>query len=118
MGSHKSYHRDGNIFRTSPGTEGQPKLLGDHIPLADFRGWYQLGIGMITRNQISSNPCVKARDRKSENVLTEVSLESYPSETINIVAELLEAEERELLGVQSLAPPLNGTLHLLQFDRL
>ena len=37
-GSHTSYHVDGNVFRTNPATQGQPRFQGTYLPLEEFRG--------------------------------------------------------------------------------
>jgi hypothetical protein len=55
-GSHTSYHVDGNVFRTSPATEHRPRLQGAEVPLADFRGWHQLGFAMIAKSMLARNP--------------------------------------------------------------
>ena len=56
MGTHTSYHKDGNIFRTSPATNNKAVLQDKHLRLKEFKGWYQLGITMIAKKQIKGNP--------------------------------------------------------------
>lgn len=114
VGSHTSYHRDGNIFRTSPATENQPQFIGKNLPLKDFTGWYQLGAGMVQKVALSKNPCLKSRDRKDTTVLKEIDLGQFPSSTLNLVVELLHPDSRDLLNSESVRPPLDA--HLIVVD--
>lgn len=50
LGSHTSYHVDGNVFRTSPATSSRPRFQGLYTPLDKFCGWVQLGISMVAKN--------------------------------------------------------------------
>lgn len=105
MGSHTSYHKDGNVFRTSPLTQNKPFLSERRIPLDDFQGWYQLGKGMIRKQALSKNPELKARDLRGKITIREVDIDAYPSETLNLFFELLEPNKLELIHGASLDPP-------------
>jgi hypothetical protein len=105
MGSHTSYHKDGNIFRTSPATGNKARKRGVHIPLKKFKGWYQLGTAMLNREALDTNPGVEQRDLKKNIFIHELDLDMFPSRIINVVVELIEPEEEALLNVSSVAPP-------------
>ena len=53
FGTHTSYHRNGNVFRTSPATENKAKFEAKHVELENFRGWHQFGVAMIANLDIS-----------------------------------------------------------------
>lgn len=110
MGSHTSYHRDGNIFRTSPATKNQPRFIGNHLPLKNFEGWYQLGATMVQKSALSKNPNLKSRDRKSQTILKELDLGQFPSNTINLVVELLHPTFQDVLNSESIRPPSDAVL--------
>ncbi len=95
-GSHTSYHVDGNVFRTSPATEHRPRFQGTQVPLAQFRGWHQLGFVMLGKSMLARNPVLKSRDERSPNQVIAVPIEGLPSDTLNIVLELVHAESRWL----------------------
>ena len=114
LGSHTSYHRDGNIFRTSPATGQKPTFIGNHLNLKEFRGWYQLGIAAVTKDELRQNPPVKGRDRSPANILFHVALDDYPSATMNFVIELITPEDAGLLHVASVAPPKDATVYVLK----
>lgn len=117
MGSHTSYHKDGNVFRTSPLTQKKAVLSQRHIPLADFKGWYQLGKGMIRKQALSKNPEVKARDLKGKTTIQEINIDDYPSETLNLFVEMIEPGRLELINNPSLAPPSDAGVYILKaFD--
>lgn len=103
--SHRSYHRDGRIWRTSPATNYYAKYLGKYLPLDDFKGWYQLGTNMVGKSELLKNPCLKERHRMKALALQEVDLEAFPSETINIVVEFLEPGKYEVITSKDVAPP-------------
>ena len=116
VGTHTSYHKDGNIFRTSPATLGGPRKQGWHLPIDQFKGWYQLGFTMVLKDQLLNNPCVRNRDRKPADILVEVSIRDLPSPTLNIVLELIEPEQFNLLGNPDVAPPHNAVVHVLKLN--
>lgn len=116
VGTHTSYHQDGNIFRTSPATRGRPRKQGWHLPIDQFKGWYQLGIVMALKDQLLNNPCVRNKDRKPADILVEVSIRDLPSPTLNIVLELIEPEQFNLLGNPDVAPPHNAVVHVLKLN--
>ncbi|MBI2595024.1 MAG: hypothetical protein HYW38_02085 [Candidatus Colwellbacteria bacterium] len=113
-GSHTSYHQDGNIFRTSPATRNRPELVDRHLPLKNFAGWYQLGTGMIKKDRLSNNPPVKKSDFSASFI--ELSLDDYPSDTINIVLELIEPRLISLLKKLNLASPKDAEVQILKFQ--
>jgi hypothetical protein len=95
-GSHTSYHVDGNVFRTSPATEHRARFQGAEVPLAHFRGWHQLGFVMLVKSMVARNPVVKSRDVRSPNQVIAVPIEDLPSDTLNIVLELVHPDSRRL----------------------
>ena len=105
FGSHTSYHKDGNIFRTSAATDNRASIIKKHIPLANFHGWFQLGISMIRKSSLGRQPCLKGKDQRGGNKTYLIDLEKFPSGTLNIVAELIEPAEEPLLKLQTLQPP-------------
>lgn len=110
VGSHISYHRDGRIFRTSPATSCYPNRIRKYLPLEEFEGLYQLGLGMAWKSELMKNPCLKARARNKALALHEVDLEVYPSEIINIIVEFLEPNKKELIMSPDIAPPPDATM--------
>lgn len=114
QGSHTSYHLDGNIFRTSPATEGRARPQGKRVPLDGFRGWYQLGFSMIAKSRVISNPPVKSRDKKSNIQLQEVDLDLFPSDTLNLFVDLVSIDQARYLA----SPPENAVVMELQFGDL
>jgi hypothetical protein len=113
LGSHTSYHVDGNIFRTSPATENHPRPDGSHLPLDNFKGWYQLGTSMIKKDSISNKPMVRQRDIKKDIYILEIDLDEFPANTINLVVELLEPGREDLLKIPSLIPPPRSKEYLI-----
>ena len=118
LGSHTSYHVNGNIFRTSPTTIGRRRFRGAYLPIDKFEGWYQLGITMVSKDQLLANSCVKGRDRKQGNILCEISLESIPSDILNLVVELIEPKHHEWLNNTHIAQPPNAKVKVLEFENL
>lgn len=113
FGSHTSYHVDGNVFRTSPATQGRPRFQGRQIPLNEFRGWHQFGIAMVTKARIAENPPLKVKDRRPGNLIVEAPLNDLPSDTLNLVIELLHADSRHLVARSGLVPPVGGLAYSL-----
>ena len=118
LGTHTSYHRDGNIFRTSQATANKPKFLGTHIELDNFRGWYQLGIVMIVKEKVKTNPPLKANDRKKADRIIEFVMGDYPSKTINIVTEMIAPDYIQFLNRTEVATPPEATTEVLEFGNL
>ena len=117
-GSHTSYHVDGSTFRTSPATNFRPRFQGKYVPLDEFRGWRQLGFGMVSKEQVARNPTVKLKDRPPKRILDTISLNMMPAETINLVVELLHRNMRSLLESQELRPPEHAILKCLELGDL
>ena len=90
LGAHTSYHRDGNVFRTSPATQMRPRFSGRQLSLEQFRGWEQFGVAMLLRERVSSLPPVRSRDRRTGNIVCDVPVEAFSSDTLNIVLELVD----------------------------
>lgn len=88
-GSHYSYHKDGSQWRTSAVTDGKPVKEGEHIPLADFSGLFNLGTLCFSKRIIPKLPKVKKKYFSKYTAL-ELDVESFSSEYINIVMELIE----------------------------
>ena len=114
LGSHMSYHKDGNIFRTSPATGNRASFEMNHLPLADFEGWHQLGVSMIQKYAIASQPHLKPRDEKGRSRIYEVDLNAYPSDTLNLILELLHPDSEHLLDIKDLQPPPDADLAVLR----
>lgn len=114
-GSHTSYHRDGNLFRTSPATKKRARLFGMHIPLSQFQGLYKLGMGMILKPSLSNNPKIRNRDWRSQ--VYEVDIDQFPNDTINIVAELLESNMIDLISCDSMRPPKDSYIIEIESTR-
>ena len=117
-GSHTSYHVDGNTFRTSPATNFRPRFQGKYVPLDQFRGWRQLGFGMVSKEQVARNPTLKVKDRPPKSILDTISLNLLPAETLNLVVELLHRDMRPLLELQELQPPEHAILKFLELGDL
>lgn len=105
FGSHTSYHVDGNVFRTSPATQGRPRFQGRQLPLNDFRGWHQFGIAMVTKTRIAQNPALKGRDQRPGNLVAEVPVAELPADTLNVVVELVHRESLLLVARSGLTAP-------------
>ena len=102
-GSHTSYHKDGNIFRTSPATKKRAQIVKRHFPLSNFHGWFQLGSGMILKSSLEKCPKLKQKHLKYHVV--KVDIDKFPSNALNIVADLLGPNQNELLNNTDMAPP-------------
>lgn len=118
MGSHTSYHVDGNTFRTSPATDLRPRFQGKHVPIDQFRGWRQLGFAMAFKEQLTQNPPVKAKDRALKNVLQTISMDEIPSATINLIVELLHRDLTHLLELPNIQPPPGAIIKRLEMGDL
>lgn len=118
IGSHTSYHVDGNMFRTSPATGLRPRFEGQYVPLDQFRGWAQLGFAMVSKEQLARNPPLKARDRKPGNILVTVSIAGLPAGAINLVIELLHRDQRQLLEIREVQPPEYAILKCVELGDL
>lgn len=118
VGSHTSYHVDGNTFCTSPATDFRPRFQGKYVPLDQFHGWRQLGFGMVSKEQVAKNPPVKAKDRPPKSILDTIALDMMPAETINLVVELLHRDMRNLLELQKLQPPEHAIVKCLELGDL
>lgn len=114
LGSHTSYHKDGNIFRTSPATDNRPSLEKQHLPLADFQGWHQLGIFMLQKSVLPTQPPLKSRDQKGRSQVHEIDIDAYPSETLNFVVELIDPDSQELLLIEQLQPPSDAQVEVFR----
>lgn len=105
MGSHTTYHVDGNIFRTSPATGNRAKPAGNYFSHTGFYGWYQVGVSMVRVDDIPNNSCLKARDKKSGNVVDFLSVARANGPIVNLVLEFIDPDHLEWLnapGVESL----------------
>lgn len=105
-GSHTSYHKDGKLFRTSPATKRRASLFGKHVPLSQFQGWYKLGMGMVLKALLSETPKLKNKDWKGQ--VYEVDVDQFPSDTLNLVAELLEPDRFDLISTEEMRPPTDA----------
>ena len=114
IGSHTSYHCDGNIFMTSPATNNKPRFQGRYLAFDKFEGCYQLGTSMITKESIGGKPVVRDRDFRRGTVIYEVNLDLFPSITVNLVVEFIEPNKENLLQLPNIAPPLNAKVYLIK----
>lgn len=118
IAGHTSYHVDGNMFRTSPGTGHRAKFQRSYVPLDKFRGWARLGFAMISKDQLAKNAPVKPKDRKAGSILATVPIAQLPSETINLFVELLHRDRRHWLETPGVQPPQYAILRCLDLDDL
>ena len=88
-GSHNSYHRDGSHWRTSLVTRNKPIKEGEHFPLNNFKGLFNLGTVCISKRIITKLPKVKKKYFK-KCLVYEIKTNEYPSNDLNIVCELVE----------------------------
>jgi hypothetical protein len=107
-GSHTSYHRDGKLFRTSPATQCRATLFGKYLPLSHFQGLYKLGMGMLLKSSRSDDPKLTNKDRKGQ--VYEVDIEQFPSDTLNLVAELLEPNRFDLISDETMRSPMDALI--------
>lgn len=105
-GSHTSYHRDGKLFRTSPATKRRANLIGKHVPLSQLQGWYKLGMGMVSKTTFIDAPKLKNKDWKGH--VYEIDVDQFPSDTLNLVAELLEPDRLDLINNEAMRPPADA----------
>lgn len=91
QGSHYSYHEDGTIWRTSPTTKCKAMKEEARMPIKNFKGLYNLGIILIAKNTLSNLKKVKQKDL-NKNKIYEVDIESFPSNLLNVVPELIEPD--------------------------
>lgn len=118
VASHTSYHIDGNVFRTSPATDLHARFQRRHVPLDQFRGWTRLGFAMINKDQLARNAPIKPKDRKAGSILATVPIAQLPSETINLLVELLHPDRRHWLETPGVQPPPYAILRCLDMDEL
>lgn len=96
----------------------RPRFQGMYAPLDQFRGWLQLGVAMIGKQKIRNNPPLKARDLRPTNMVAEVSIETLPANCLNVVVELLHRDQRALLEVPEVQPPVDAKLHVFELSDL
>lgn len=113
LGAHTSYHRDGNVFRTSQATQMRPRFSGRQLSLEQFRGWEQFGVAMLLRERVSSLPPVRSRDRRTGNIVCDVPVEAFSSDTLNIVLELVDESSLPLLQTPELQPPVGALVRTM-----
>ncbi len=102
-GSHSSYHKDGSIWRTSPATSKKAKLTKKHYPLCQLQGWFNLDFGMLLKSALCNSPELRNRDQKHQ--ISYVDIDEFPSETLNLVVDLLEPGRQELFLADDMLPP-------------
>jgi hypothetical protein len=73
---------------------------------------------MISKEQLASNPPLKAKDRQPSNIVDTISIDSLPAESINLVVELLHCDLRQLLSKPEIQPPEHAVLRCLELDDL
>jgi len=95
------------MWRTSP-VLGKEKI-GHFLPLDAFKGWYQIGTNMIQKRLLEKNPCLSKTKCNKALAVREVDMEAFPSETINLVIELIESDWLESIP-DSLKPPPGAEL--------
>lgn len=116
-GSHLSYHVDGNVFRTSPATNGRAVLIDRHLNLKSFSGWYQLGICGLAKNQIAEKPRLTSRDRRKEKI-TYIAVDEFPANAINLVVELISESYLKFLEEPNVQPPNHALTLTLPFGHV
>jgi hypothetical protein len=102
-GSHNSYHKDGNMFRTSPATDQRATLMSTRLPWSQFKGWCKLGLGVVLKSSLAENPPLRSRDRKG--FIHEVDIDVFPSNALNLMAELADSAGRSYLSSPEMCPP-------------
>ena len=117
MGTHTSYHQDGNIFRTSPAMGSKPVLQDRHLRLKDFTGWYQLGMAAISKDLLETNPALKPRDIRKDR-LYEIDVDVFPANYLNLVVELISDDFWPHLHHPDVQAPQNSSEIILPFGRL
>ncbi len=73
---------------------------------------------MVNKEQLASNPPLKAKDRRAPNIVDTISINDLPAEYINLVVELLHCNLRQLLSKPEIQPPEHAVLRCLEFDEL
>ncbi len=116
FGTHTSYHRDGNVFRTSLATKNKPKFEEKHVELQNFRGWHQFGVSMIAKDSLLNKPPLKGRDRKKTVRTIQISMSHFPSKTINMVTEMVSPDFEQYLQSPQVALPPNAVTEVLRFE--
>ncbi|OHB55784.1 MAG: hypothetical protein A2173_05840 [Planctomycetes bacterium RBG_13_44_8b] len=107
-GSHTSYHSDGNLFRTSPATKNRAAPMARLFPLAQFREWHNLGLGMILKSSLNKNPELKNKDRKYQ--VYEVNVDQFPNNALNLIVELIEPNRLDLFNSEEMCPPQDACI--------
>jgi len=67
----------------------------------------------MLKSELLKSPVLAKRDRRKAITLKEVDLEAYPSEVINVVVEFLEPSKLELLKSETVAPPRDATVFVI-----
>jgi hypothetical protein len=117
MGTHTSYHQDGNVFRTSPATRNKPVLQDRHLRLKDFSGWYQLGMAAISKDLLDTNPALRPRDIRKDR-LYEIDVDAFPANCLNLVVELISEDFWPHLRHPDIQAPQNALEIILPFGRM
>jgi len=107
-GSHSSYHKDGSMWRTSPATNKRAKFVKRHYPIEQFQGWFHLGIGMLLKSALPHNPELKNKDKKHE--IHFVDIDKFPSDTLNLVVDLLGPNRQDLLQADDMQSPADANI--------
>ena len=108
QGSHTSYHKDGNIFRTNTGLSPKAVFVDRKVPLSDFNSWHQFGTTMLLKETVPGLPIIEERHHKKATKIEEINLDCFPSETINIVVEIIDPKLISYINYEHLAPPSEG----------
>lgn len=117
MGTHTSYHQDGNVFRTSPVTKHKPVLQDRHLRLKDFSGWYQLGVAAISKDLLATNPPLKPRDARKD-FLHNINIGTLPASYINLVVELISEDFWPALRDPEVEAPKDAVEIIIPLGRL
>lgn len=103
--NHTSYHKDGSVWRTSIITGEKPVKEEQKMPLADFKGLYNLGVVLLSKDTIPHMPKVKKKYFDKHETFS-IDIESFPSETLNLIPEIIQPEyEIELPEKEKATPP-------------
>ncbi|MEZ9440847.1 hypothetical protein [Vibrio atlanticus] len=116
-GSHNSYHKDGSQWRTSLASEGRAKKESEHYPLAQFIGFFNLGTACISKNIVPKLPKVKKKYFNKYETY-EIDLESFPSDQLNIVSELIEPEYEIPLPASEKCYPPEAVVEVFKYNKL
>ena len=73
---------------------------------------------MLQRNQLHRLAPVSTRDRKTGNIISEISIDQFPASTLNIAFELVHRNQRHLLNRPELQPRKGAIVKIIELGEL